>query len=303
MKGIKFIAGVVATLFSCSVAMASSPQIITSGHNNGKISIIDINSNKVVWTHRLEKGEHCNSIQPVNGGKNIAYTTIKGVKVMSVEKSKVLWSYEISDTEHEVHSIFPTKSGGFMLFIAGTDSRIIEFSSKYKIVKEIHFDSGTPNKHGAFRQAVVSKSGDFLIPSMSTSSVNRISSEGKLIESYQVGGKAFGITERANGNFLLGLGDKHVAVEYDPSTKSVVRRISKLETRMMYIAQVEEVEPNVFLLANWSGHSKQNPAVTLPSSQLVMFDGDSKVLWRWNDGEQKIGKIAAFYYSSKPLVK
>ncbi len=291
-----------------SVAVAASPQIITSGHNNENISIIDINSNKIVWQYPLKKKvEQCNSLFLMDGGKNVIFSTQSGAKIVSIAEKKVLWEYVVeTPAKNELHSVATIPGGGFALFISGAPAKVIEYSADYKRVGEFEFDAGGTNKHAQFRRAFVNKAGNYQISLMQKSAIYEINRKGKVVAKHKTGYKAFSSSELSNDNIIFGIGDGHAIVEYNPATKSEVRKITKLkgeDVTLLYMAQVSEIAKGKYLVANWSGHNGKKP-IPSPAPQLIIFNDDEQVEWMWSDSEDnKLGMIAAFEYSKKPIFK
>lgn len=289
-----------AAVLSVSLAVAASPQMIVVGHGNPNVSIIDVNANEIVWQYALEQNEHCNSIHMLPCGDKMIFTTQLGVKIVSLDK-ELVWQYKL-EGEGEVHSVQPAKDGGFAIFIAGSPARILEFSKEYKQVNELTFDPKTNRTHGQFRQAIKAKNGNWMVPLFPTGEVLELDANAKTVQEHTVGGTAFGLKESLNGTLLLGLGDGHYVAEYDPATKTMVREIKELDgVQLLYMAQFQQLSKKSFMIANWSGHNKA--PLTAPAPQLIQFDDNNVITWSWDDEGKNLGKISAFYYSKKPLIK
>ncbi len=302
MKHIKFVVGLIALLLSQSVAMAASPQLVVAGHKNRYISIVDLNSERVVWSHHLEDGEQCNSLHLINKGRDIVYSTQLSAKIVSIETNEVKWSYVLADKDikGELHSVYPLSDGGLALFVSGTPARVIELTPDYEESRVLEFDAMNKNIHGQFRQVTVSKSGNYLIPIFSKKSVLEMNREGEILTTHDIGAVAFSLTESSDGTWLFGTGDGHTIREYDPATKSLVREITDLESiEMLYMAKVERIGKDRIMAANWSGHNKKE--LTRPAPQIFEMDSDFKVVWSWSGDD--LAEASTFVYSKKRLVK
>ncbi|MFI3305994.1 MAG: hypothetical protein R3Y68_05725 [Rikenellaceae bacterium] len=306
MKKVRLaISALVATLVG-AVAMAASPQIIASGHGNPNVSIIDINSNEIIWQYKLEKSEPCNSIYLIDGGKSVIFSTQTGAKIVSIADKKLLWEYKVATPKsNELHSVAIHKDGNFAIFESGFPAKIVEFSADYKEVGSYEFEGGGNNKHAQFRRVVVNKAGNYQISLMQKKGIFELSRTGEIVAEHKTGYSAFSSNELSNGNYIFGIGDGHAIVEYDPSTESEVEKITKFEDpeiSMLYMAQVSEIGKGKYMAANWSGHNRNKP-LTAPAPQLFIYNDEGKIEWMWSDGETKLGMISTFVYSKKPIYK
>ncbi|MFI3330193.1 MAG: hypothetical protein R3Y38_00135 [Rikenellaceae bacterium] len=305
MKKIFLSALAIFMTLSAFVAQAAQPQIIVTGHdNNGAISIIDMNSNTIVWQYPLEAREFSNSVALLEGGKYIAYSTQLGAKVVSIADKKVVFEHKVPAVKtHELHSVCALKGGGVALFQAGTPCSLIILNKKFKKVGGFTFGGG--NKHGQFRQATQSAKGTWLIPNFLDASIVEYNDKGDVLNTYPIGTKSFGIKEGKDGMFYLGLGDGHKYAKYDPKKKEFVKEFTTLkglQFNFVYNAQYQEIGKGKYMVANWTGHRKQKKTFIEP--QVIMFDENDEVLWYWKEDQGvDLTKVSAFYYSETPLVK
>lgn len=294
-------------LCQCAGVEPSSPQIIVAGHNNPNISIVDLGSGQIVWQIPMERNgkekEQCNSMVLVGDGKYLAYTTQLGAKVVSIETKELITELMLEDTESsEAHSLCLRDDGGISIFVAGTPARVVELSADFEVIASLEFDAIKASKHGQFRQAIMAKNGNYLIPLFGNNSVLELSRQGEKVKEHLVGGSAFSIRECANGNFLLGMGGQCSVVEYNPSTESIVREFTGFEElEYLYASQVEEIGLGRIMLSNWSGHNKKE--LTRPAPQLVEVDNDFNVVWAWESETVDISMVSAFVYSDTAIVK
>ncbi len=307
MKNLRLVLTSVAASLVSAVALAASPQVITSGHGNLNVSIIDLKSEAIVWQYPLQKKiEACNSIFLMNKGKNVLFSTQISAKLVSIADKKVLWEYKVEDThKNELHSVVALADGGFSIFMSGTPARVIEFSKDYKKVNEFEFEAGGTNKHAMFRRVFENEAGNYQISLFQKKAIYEISRKGEIVAEHKTGYGAFSSTETSKGTYMLGLGDGHAIVEYDPATESEVRKINKFvdpAISLLYVAQVSEIGKGKFMAANWSGHNR-NKKLTAPAPQLFIFNDEGKVEWKWSDKNGKIGMLSTFVYSKKPLFK
>lgn len=258
-----------------------------------------------MWEIPLDKGEACNSIHLVNGGKNILFSTQLSAKLVSIATKEVLWEMSVDSSKEELHSVYPHKNGGASIFISGTPARVVELSKDLKTTTEkFTFETGGTNKHAMFRQCIIAKNGNYLISMFPKKSIVEMTPEGKTVNIFEVGGTAFGARETSKGTLMLGMGDKHSIIEYDPNMMGIVREIkgfNNKEISLLYMSQVEEISKGKYMSAIWSGHNKK--PLTSPAPQLFIFNDDLEIEWMWDNKDVNIGKISAFHYSKKPIVK
>lgn len=287
--------------------LTPTPQIVVAGHANRKIYILDKESKQIVWSFDLEKDEQCNSIHLVDGDKNLLFSTQSGAKLVAIESKEVLWSYNVEEAGYknaEAHHIYPLPEGGYALFVSGKPAYIIEFSKHRTPVKVVEFDAGSNNKHAQFRQSTMSKDGNWLLPLFPKKAVVRMSRDGEVLDTYTIGGTAFSVREAKDGTLLMGFGDSHKFLVYDPAAKKIAREITEFAgdpVTLLYTAQFEQIGDDQFMVANWSGHNKKK--LDKPAPQIVEFNGAGEITWMWDNEAADLGKIAAFVYSKKALVK
>ncbi len=304
---IAVVAVVVAAIVAIVALTRSNPQIIVVGHNNRAVTIIDKKSNSIVWKYNLSQGEQSNSVFLRDCGEQILFTTQVGAAIVDIETKERVWNYKPTTrvgSKVEVHSIVPLDNGGFMLFIAGTPAKMVEFSPELELISETMFDAENSNVHGQFRQATKAKNGNYLVSLMGAKCVVELNSQGEVVERYPIEKGAFAVREACNGDLLLGYGDAHTAAFYDTKSKSVKREITefgKVDVAMLFMAQFQQIGRNRFMVANWSGHNKKQ--LSIPAPQLIEFNAKGDIKWMWSDTpEAKLGRVSGFYYSKRAII-
>ncbi len=294
----------------------SAPQVIVVGHDNRYINILDIESKKVVWQYPLSKsdGEQCNSVVMLEDGEHIAFSTQISAKVVSLKSGKVVWEYRTTKPlqKEQIHSVVALKGGGFSFFIASYPSEIVEVSKSFEIVKRVELTAleGGGNAHGMFRQVALSRDGSYIMPWFPSQTINKVSRDGEVLESYKVGAAAFAVRELKNGNLLYGTGDRSEVVEWDTKSGKVVRRVDDMRQDgrvawLQYLSQSEEIEKGKYMVANWTGHYKKHLEKTydfLPT--LMIINSKNEIEWSITEEDSADLKfISGFLYSKKGFVK
>ncbi len=272
----------------CSVGTAQE-KLLIGGCNWDKVAIVDKKSNKIEWTHQLQKGDDCNDVEVTKAG-NILYAYKGGARLIT-KAQEVIWDYKVEKGQ-ELYTATELSSGEYLLAACGTPSIIITLNSKGEKIKEQHFDSGVSKVHGQFRQILPTKNNTFIIPLMGKGEVIELTQNSEVTRRVKVGGNPFSVKIMRDGNWLVGCGDGHKLMIVDPLRQIVKDSIisSDISTAsLLFVGEIHRYRNGNTIISNWNGHSKDKS-----QPKLIEIDSKNHVVWTLAPSEQ-IANISALY--------
>lgn len=268
---------------SCS---NSNPTYLIGGSGWDTIAKVDSHG-KILWSHKLEKKQECNSVTNLPNNK-ILYSFKKGFKVID-ENFTTEWEYKC-EKGAEIHSSSLTKQGNILIGECGNPAKIHEFSEEGEKLFELSFDTGVKNPHTQFRRVRKTDKNTYLVPVFGKKSILEIDREGKVINETKIDFFVFSIVVLENGNWLLSCGDDHKLVEFNPLTKEIVWELCDddiEEFPLLFVAEACRLDNGNTIVCNWAGHSHEKG----PKVQLFEIDNNKNVLWKIED-YQNLGHVS-----------
>ncbi len=268
----------VITLLLLSAPMAFAQKaLLVGGSGTGKIAKIDKQTKEIIWEHALGAGTECNSVvYTKNGG--VAYSYRGGAKFLD-KSAEVVFDYKLPEgSGEELQSVSQIRGGGFLLGICGSPARIVEVSSKGKVLREVSYDTKIENHHGQFRQIRKTKKGTYIIPLLSRNSIVEVDKNGVELREIALGASPFSVTITRGGGWLVPCGHSGKVFSIDPNSEEVEVLVSNEslegQANIEFGAQVVELRNGNLLMANWLGHNGD-------TSQPMLFevDGSGDVVW------------------------
>ena len=279
MNKMKWILCFCASLFLASfVSCGKKPvKLLLCGSGWNKIVIIDKETKQIEWTHELEDGEECNSVEYTPNG-NILYSYSGGAKLITKDH-KVLWDIPAPDGS-EMQTATVMDDGNYLLASCGNPATILEVNRKGEVLSETKYDTGVDHPHAQFRQVRKNHRGNYIIPVFATSDLREVSPEGNLIKSVEVGGTPFTTLFLPNGNYLVSCGDGHYFAEVDFNRGEILYKKDNVEgIPLSLVAGLLLSENDNLYIANWQGHNKDAEG----QPQLVELDKNNRIVWSLND--------------------
>lgn len=234
----------------------SAQQFLVGGSGTDQIAIIDIESEQIVWSHALQTGQECNSVELTKGG-DIAYSYKQGAKLISRE-GETLFNYDALAPNEEVQSIC-TIDGGFLLGICGTPARIVELTHRGRVKRDITFDLGEDKVHGQFRQIRKSPKGSYIIPLMSRKMVVEVDKRGEITKKIPLEGTPFSVAVLRSGDYLTACGHSGIVYRIDNKSGELSHftdneRLRSDSVHIGFGAEIIELKSGNLILTNWLGH-------------------------------------------------
>lgn len=274
-------------VLSCSCTV--SEKVLIGGCGWDKVAIVDKKSNKLEWTHQLQKGNDCNDVEITKAG-NVLYAYKGGARLITRDQD-MIWDFKVEKGQ-ELYTATELPSGEYLLAVCAIPSRIITLNSKGEKIKEQNFDSGITNVHGQFRQILPTRENTYLIPLMGKGEVIELAQTGAVIRRVTVGGNPFSVKLLPDGNWLVACGDAHKLVVVDPEKQAVKQTVAAEDVSkvaLLFVAEINNYPNGNVLISNWNGHSKDKN-----QPKLIELDSKNKVVWALAPNEQ-ITNISAVY--------
>ena len=273
-------------LLSCS---KKEKTYIVGGSGFNKIVKIT-QSGKILWSHKIEKGQECNEVNELPNG-NILYAYKKGAKIITPDH-KTVWKYDTPE-KTELQSASITNEGNILLGQCGNPTKIIEFSMSGKKLKEVAFDSEVKNPHAQLRRVRKSNTGTYLVPIFARRSICEVNDAGNIVSEIEVPGNPFAVVPLKNNNWLVACGDAHKLVEINPSTKEIVWQLNENDIEgisLRFVAGLTRLENGNTIICSWGGHSRGKDKMP----QFFEIDKNSKLVWKVQD-YNNLGNISTAY--------
>lgn len=282
-------------VFCLNQYTAAKNKILVAGSGNGNIILIDKESGSVEWSHKLEKGQECNSVAMTPDG-NIIYSHRTGARIVDWNH-KLIWEYTVLPNQ-ELQSVTLLNKGGYLLGICGTPAQFIEIDNKGKEVNRVELDLEIKHPHSQFRQIRQLKNQNYLIPVLSKKKIVEVNPQGKKVSEHAIEGGPFSSLELKNGNLIIPCGDGHFFIEINKKTGEVIRRVNSddlNDVSLLFVAQIDQLKNKNLLISNWNGHARGE---INNAPQLFELTPNNEVVWQLSE-DTDTGKISAFYCLTK----
>lgn len=282
------------TIFA--IACASTPvkiekreKILVAGSYWDSIAIIDKQTKAVEWAMALPPDSECNSVGVTEDG-NILFSYKNGARLID-RQGKIIWDYTDIAPGAELQTAVVLGKDSYMVAICGTPIRIVELDGAGKAIKEVRYDSGIEKPHSQFRKIAKSKRGTYLLPIMSQGTVIEIDEQGKLLNTWAVGGNPFSLVELENDNLLVSCGNGHYLSLIDRTTGLEAMRFEKNYipgVELQFVTEAAILSNGNTMISNWLGYHKGR----YPEPQLVEIDNQGALVWFF-DNKDAIKYISA----------
>lgn len=260
---------------------ASITMIAIGGSGWDKIGIVDKKTEKLIWTHNLEKSNECNSIY-VDRNKNILYSYKQGARLISLGGT-VVWDYKTASGT-EVQYASPSSKGGYYLGICGNPAKIVELAPNGKPIHEIAFTIEAQNVHMQFRQICEAGDGGYFVPGLNSRELIKVEQDGSISQRIPLdsGITPFSVKVLTSGNFLISGGNGHCFEEITPDGKLVGKTgQNAIEgLTLAYVAQINIDDKGNKLICNWLGHGAKSDGF-----HLIETDKNNHVIWTLGETE------------------
>lgn len=263
------------TLLLPCISCTKKEKLLIGGAGWPQIAIIDKASGEIEWSHPLTPEEECYDVDMTPDGE-ILYAFKLGAKLIT-RSHETVWTYEVNESE-ALYSATCLESGNYLLGIAGYPARIVELDRNGTPVKELSFQTATPELKRQFRHILKTAQNTYLLPMIDKHKVLEINESGKAINSVYCGGEPVSVAVAENGNWLVTGGDTPYIMEFDPKSHSAVRTVETKDISygaLMYVGELIPYKNGNVLITNWDGRSNEK---TQPV--LLEIDPDNKVVWR-----------------------
>lgn len=268
----------IAIVFLMSACSTPVSHYYLGGSGWNKIALVN-SQGTMVWSHDLEKGQECNSVTSLPGGK-LLYAFKQGAKLID-ENHQTLWEYTC-EKGAEIHAASLTDQGTILLGVCGHPARIIEFSTEGEKLIDITFETEIKNTHSQFRQISKNKKGNYLVPLLAKKSILEIDANGTVLKEVNLDMSVFSLEVLSSGNWLLSCGDSHKLIEIVPTTKEVVWELKENDVSgvsLRFVAEAKRLENGNTIVCNWGGHSKGKSKTV----QVFEIDAANNLLWKIED--------------------
>ncbi|MDR0796313.1 MAG: hypothetical protein LBE79_09745 [Tannerella sp.] len=273
------------------ISCTKKEKLIIGGSGWQQIAIVDKKSGKIEWSHGLSPDEECNKVEVTPKG-DILYAYKQGAKLIN-RKQQVIWDFKANEGE-EIHYV-SYSNGNYVVAVCGIPARIVELDKEGKPVKEVKFQTGTPNVHNQFRQILKTPQNTYLIPLMGKYKVSEMTEEGRVVNSVLTGGTPFSVKLSDEGNWLVSCGEGRALMEIDPETKEKIKIIQTTDLNwgaLLFVAELIRYKNGNTLIANWNGHSsdKSQPL-------LLEINPSNQIVWRlpFNPAISNISTVFSFF--------
>ncbi|MDR0348522.1 MAG: hypothetical protein LBH90_03395 [Tannerella sp.] len=263
----------VLVLFCCSCS--KKEKLIVGSFDWNQIAIIDKKSSDIEWTYDLPAGEACYDVE-ITPGKEILYAYKQGAKLIKRRNLETVWDYKANEKE-ELYTATRLESGNYLLGICGFPARIVELDKNGEVVKEVTFNTATPDKSMQFRHIIKTPQETYLIPILGKNKVSEISAEGRFLKSVLCYGTPNSVKLADDGKWVVSCGRSQRFVEIDPETKQTTRSVETANLTwgtLLYVAELVRYKNGNTLLANY------NDAEDNPQPFLIEIDPDNNIAWR-----------------------
>ena len=290
MKKLLFLLSTVCCFCFCA---CKEEKLAIAGSGWNEIAIVSKKTGMIEWKHALNTGDECNDIEVTPDG-NVLFAYSKGAKLIN-RNHETIWDYKAGENE-EIHTATRLKEGGYMVAVCGDPARIVELDPTGKPSHELSFPTFIfNNTHNQFRQVLKTDEGIYHIPLIKKRIIMRISTDGQLKGTVDVGQDLFSVIELENKNLLVSCGKDSRFIEINPAKQ---QRDSMLVTSniqggiLRYVAEIVLYENGHKLIANSNMNSddKSQPL-------LLEIDKENNVVWSlpYNKEIKNITAVYSFF--------
>ncbi|QZE12763.1 hypothetical protein K4L44_09185 [Halosquirtibacter laminarini] len=271
-KQLLIVVSVVLVMTSCS---NKNREIMIAGSGWNKIVRYDLDDQRIVWSHQLERGQECNEVSLTPNG-DVLYSYRRGAKIVGKDH-RTLWNYDAPDGT-ELQSASITIDGNILLGQCGSPAEIFEYDRAGHLLKKITFDTGVKNPHGQLRRVRKTERGTYLVPIFGRGEVWELNDSGDVLKKVKVGGVPFSAIEMAEDHWMVSCGDGHYLLEINPLTNEVIRKIERDDIHnipLRFVAESVRLSSGNTLICNWGGHERGKKRV----SSLMEITPEKEVVW------------------------
>jgi WD40 repeat protein len=280
-----------AILMMCC-ACSKHEKLLIGGAGWQQIAIVDKKSGEIEWKHSLESGEECNDVD-MNKNGEILYAYKQGAKLIR-RNGEVVWDYKAGENE-EAYTASILNSGNYMIALCGTPARIVELDGKGETVKELKFNTATPDISRQFRRVRKTPQDTYLVPLMYKHKISEISAEGRYLRSVLCTGSPNSVELANDGNWIVSCGDTRLFLEINPDAKKIVKTVETTSLNwgaLLHVSELVRYKNGNTLVANsrMESNDKSQP-------MLLEIDSTSHIVWRmpFNPGIEDVTTVRSFY--------
>lgn len=248
------------------------------GSGVDKISIVDKETAKEVWSYKLPSGSECNSVA-VLPTMDVIFSYKQGVMMVS-EKGKTIWDFPVEKGQ-EAQTLALLPSGKILVGVCASPMRIIELDRKGRLVSEVNYDLGVEKAHSQFRQMTKASNGNYLVPVLSQAKVVEISPKGEKVREISVPPTPFSIKEMPNGNLLVSTIGQLVILDRRTGEKTVTLLKGPIQgTRdtLRFATEAVVLKNGNVVATNWQGYAR-----TKSDAQVIELDAEGRVVYTFRD--------------------
>ncbi|MBI5692115.1 MAG: hypothetical protein HZC55_18700 [Verrucomicrobia bacterium] len=216
-------------------------------------------------------------------GRRVLLSDQHGARIVNFA-GDVLWDYR-APVGAEVYSCEMLANGSVLVGEGGT-KRLVEVDATGRIVIEIPLVTSVP-VHGQVRTVRKLPDGAYLVCFYKDGAVREILPDGRVRRSIDGLGEAYYAERLADGNTLIGCGDRHRAVEIDPAGR-VVWEVNENDLPghpLRFVGQVRRLANGHTLICNWPAHGHEGG-----QPLLVEITRDKRIAWSF-DGRDRLRGI------------
>lgn len=272
----------------CCCSCSKKEKLIVGSFDWQQIAIVDKTSGDIEWIYDLLPEEECYDVE-VTPKNEVLYAYKKGAKLIKRDH-QVVWDYKAGENE-ELYTATRLESGNFLLAMAGAPARIVELDKNGEVVKEVTFNTATPDISQQFRHIVKTPNNTYVVPLMNKSKIAEIDETGRFKRSIFCGGtpNAVALTD---SSWVVACGDARSFVEIALENKRVTRTVETSSLNwgtIFYVADIVRYKNGNTLIANYLGSSEDQSQMP-----LLEIDPDNKIVWRLSNNPQ-IPRISTMY--------
>jgi len=273
-------------------ACSKQEKLLVGGIGWSKIAIIDKASRDMEWVHTLAPDEECIDVDITAKGE-ILYAYKQGAKLIKRDGT-VVWDYKAGENE-EIHTASVIESGNYLLGICGIPARIVELNKNGEPVKEVPFNTATPEIDRQFSQILKTPQNTYLVPLTYKRKISEIGEDGRFIKSVLCGCSPNSVKLANNGYWVVSCGEGQSFLEINPVTKKIVRTVTTDMLNwgsLLYVSELIRYKNGNTLIANSNMNNDDK-------SQPLLFEIDSSgyIAWRmpYNPNIGNITTVQSFY--------
>ncbi|MDR1408200.1 MAG: hypothetical protein LBJ23_09180 [Tannerella sp.] len=278
-------------LMACA-GCSKQEKLLIGGAGWQQIAIVDKKSGEVEWKHDLASGEECHDVD-MNAKGEILYAYRQGVRLIR-RNGEVVWDYRARDGE-EAYTAGVIDRGRYMIALCGMPARIVELDDRGATLKEIKFNTSTPDIGLQFRRISKTPQHTYLVPLTGKRKISEIGEDGRFMKSILCNGAPNSVCLTDDGHWIVSCGDTRLFAEIDPVTKKTVKTVETASLNWGALQHVSE------LIRYRNGHTLIANARMDgdDASQPLLFEIDtaSRIVWRmpFNPDIRNVTTVHSFY--------